>query len=101
MKPTPLNSQPLMIRRVIIAAREGAMQCPRCSYVLSYSDALLCRVGETHYCPRCWSRIPDQTETDLHPDAGPHDTAVDEQPQEHTQDDAEAHVAVPKNKRSD
>jgi hypothetical protein len=84
---------------VIIAAREGAMQCPRCSYVLSYSDALLCRVGDTHYCPRCWSRIPDQTETDSQSDGGPHDATTDERAKQSTKDDAETHVALPEDKR--
>lgn len=49
-------------RRTITFALGGAMQCPRCSYALSYSDVLLCRVGETHYCPRCWSRIEEVAE---------------------------------------
>ncbi len=46
------------------------MQCPRCSYVLSYSDALLCRVGETHYCPRCWSRIAEPVDAPVVTPAG-------------------------------
>jgi hypothetical protein len=47
------------------------MQCPRCSYTLSYSDVLLCRVGETHYCPRCWSRIEDVAEVVVSKDSTP------------------------------
>lgn len=94
MMTTPLNREPRLIRRVIIAAREGAMQCPRCSYVLSYSDALLCRVGETHYCPRCWSRIPNPGETEIHPDGGPHDATTDAG-EGKTKDDDQAHVALP------
>ena len=53
------------------------MQCPRCSYMLSESDALLCRVGETHYCPQCWSKIPDSAEPVAHPDGGTHDATAD------------------------
>lgn len=85
---SPLNRQPRLIRRVLIAAREGVMQCPRCSYVLSYSDALLCRVGDTHYCPRCWSRIPDSVEPVA---GGSQDPA--EAGKEESKDDVESHVA--------
>lgn len=53
------------------------MQCPRCSYLLSESDVLLCRVGETHYCPQCWSKIPNSTETVRHLDGDPHDATAD------------------------
>jgi len=77
MKTTTTKTTPFLIRRVIVAAREGVMQCPRCSYLLSESDALLCRVGETHYCPHCWSKIPNSTETVLHPDGDPHDATSD------------------------
>jgi hypothetical protein len=50
------------------------MQCPRCSYTLSYSDVLLCRVGETHYCPRCWSRIEESVEIAVSAEATPSST---------------------------
>lgn len=53
------------------------MQCPRCSYQLSETDALLCRVGETHYCPHCWSKIPDPAETATHPVGDQHDANED------------------------
>lgn len=77
MKTTTTKTTPFLIRRVIVAAREGVMQCPRCSYLLSESDALLCRVGETHYCPQCWSKIPDSAETVTHQVGEPHDATSD------------------------
>lgn len=73
MRTIPMTTQPRMIRRVIITTREGVMQCPRCSYVLSYSDALLCRVGDTHYCPRCWSRISETEDANGRTDSVAHD----------------------------
>lgn len=33
------------------------MRCPRCSYELTDSDRLLCRVVNVSYCPHCWARI--------------------------------------------
>jgi hypothetical protein len=97
MKTTTPTRQPRLIRRVTIAAREGAMQCPRCSYALSYSDVLLCRVGETHYCPRCWSRIPNPGEFVRPNGGGPLDagagTATDGDAK--MKDDDEEHVVLP------
>lgn len=86
-----------MIRRVIVAAREGVMQCPRCAYVLSYSDALLCRVGETHYCPRCWSRIPNPGAPKAPDSGGPHDAipGADGATGPDAKNDDEAHVSRP------
>lgn len=77
MNTTTHKSTAFLIRRVIVAAREGAMQCPKCSYLLSETDALLCRVGETHYCPQCWSKIPDPAEVATHPVGDPHDATDD------------------------
>lgn len=97
MKTAPTNREPQMIRRVIVAAREGAMQCPRCEHVLSYSDVLLCRVGETHYCPRCWSRIPNHEVPKPPESGGPHDatSGADGAPRSEAKDDDEAHIALP------
>lgn len=36
------------------------MRCANCAYVLTYSDRLLCRVANSHYCPCCWSRIESE-----------------------------------------
>ena len=60
------------------------MRCPKCTYVLTYSDRLLCRVAGAYYCPRCWHRIelegdasgsPAFGAQDLEPERGEEDSA--------------------------
>ena len=33
------------------------MHCPKCKYTLTEGERVLCRLGGSHYCPRCWARI--------------------------------------------
>lgn len=39
------------------------MQCPICKYTLTEGERILCSVGGNHYCPRCWSQIPEPERT--------------------------------------
>ena len=50
------------VRTFMSAARanEKRLECPRCHYVLTEEDRILCRVAGRAYCPHCWSAMVEE-----------------------------------------
>jgi hypothetical protein len=54
------------------------MKCPKCQYELTEGERLLCSVPGGHYCPRCWTRIPEPVDKTRKPaDSGSGTTDAD------------------------